>query len=94
VSFVGPNTPGNWVRTRNNKGTAKNTYKVAKQRAQAGRDANQGAVATADGATQMTDTTGLKTAVKLHGELGGGGLNAERMEVLMTGSCHGNFTTK
>jgi prepilin-type N-terminal cleavage/methylation domain-containing protein len=94
VSFVGPDTPGNWVRTQNNTGTRKQTRLVSKQRAQAGRDANQGAVATADGAAQMTDTTGLKAAVKLHGELGGGGINAERMEVLMTGSCHGNFTTK
>jgi len=94
VSFVGANTPGNWVRTRNNAGTATNKYPVAKQRAQAGLDRDQGQVATADGAAQMTDTGGLKTAVKLHGELGGGGLNNERMEVLMTGSCHGNFTTK
>ena len=87
-------TPGNWVRTQNNTGTRKQTRKVAKQRAQSGLDANQGQVATADGAAQMTDSGGLKTAVKLHGQLGGGGLNTERSEVLMTGSCHTNFSSK
>ena len=94
VSFVGATTPGNWVRTRNNKGTATNTYLVAKNRAMGGLDANQGQLATADGAAQMTDTGGLKAAVKLHGELGGGGINAERAEVLMTSGCHKSFSGK
>ena len=86
VSFVGPNTPGKWVRTQNNTGSRKQTYDISKNRAISGLDASQGQVATSDGAVVMTDDSGLKEAVKKHGEAAG--VNIQRAEVLMTSSCH------
>ena len=87
VSFVGPATPGKWVRTRNSSGTATSTFDVRKQRAFSGLDAGQGQVALSDGSVQMTDNSGLQSAVKLHAE-STGGVNSNLSEVLMTSHCH------
>ncbi len=87
VSFVGPSTSGNWVRTTNSSGTAKRTFSVNKQRAFSGLDAGQGQVAKSDGSVQMTDDSGLQSAVKEHAE-SKGGLNSGLSEVLMTSHCH------
>ena len=87
VSFVGPTTPGKWVRTRNGSGTNKSSFDVKKQRAFSGLDASQGQIALSDGSTQMTDNAGLAAAVKAHDEATGG-YNTGRSEVLMTSYCH------
>ena len=87
ISFVGPTTPGKWVRTRNGSGTNKKSFDVKKQRAFSGLDAGQGAVANSDGSVQMTDNSGLQAAVKAHAE-STGGYNIGRSEVLMTSHCH------
>ncbi len=90
VSFVGPETKGNWVRTQNGAGTRKATYLVSRNRAMQGLDAGQGQVAASDGSVKMTDNAGLKEAVKTHSEARGG-VNTNKSEVLMTSSCHKNF---
>lgn len=87
VSFVGPTTPGKWVRTRNSSGTNKKSFDVKKQRAFSGLDAGQGQVGKADGSAQMTDNAGLQAAVKEHSEAEGG-VNVGTSEVLMTSYCH------
>jgi prepilin-type N-terminal cleavage/methylation domain-containing protein len=87
ISFVGPTTPGKWVRTRNNSGTNKKSFDVKKQRAISGLDAGQGQVALSDGSVQMTDNLGLQRAVKAHAEPTGG-VNINLSEVLMTSHCH------
>ncbi len=87
ISFVGPTTPGKWVRTRNNSGTNKKSFDVKKQRAFSGLDAGQGQVALSDGSAEMTDNSGLQRAVKLHAE-STGGVNINLSEVLMTSHCH------
>jgi hypothetical protein len=87
ISFVGPTTPGKWVRTRNGSGTNKKSFDVKKQRAFSGLDAGQGQVALSDGSAEMTDNSGLQRAVKLHAE-STGGYNIGRSEVLMTSHCH------
>ncbi len=87
ISFVGPTTPGKWVRTRNNSGTNKKSFDVKKQRAFSGLDAGQGQVALSDGSAEMTDNSGLQRAVKLHAEPTGG-VNINLSEVLMTSHCH------
>jgi len=85
VSFVGPDTPGKWTRTRNTRG-AKNTYDIRKNRAISGLDAGQGQVSFSDGSVEMTDNAGLKAAVVKHSEAKG--VSTEKSEVLMTSSCH------
>ena len=87
ISFVGPTTPGKWVRTRNSSGTNRSTFDVKKQRALSGLDAGQGQVAKSDGSVQMTDNSGLQRAVKAHAE-SIGAVNSNRSEVLMTSHCH------
>jgi prepilin-type N-terminal cleavage/methylation domain-containing protein len=87
ISFVGPTTPGKWVRTRNGSGTNRKTFDVKKQRAISGLDAGQGQVALSDGSAEMTDNSGLQRAVKLHAE-STGGVNINLSEVLMTSHCH------
>ena len=87
ISFVGPTTPGKWVRTTNGNGTNKKAFNVKKQRAFFGLDAGQGQVAKTDGSVDMTDDSGLQTAVKEHAEATGG-VNSSRSEVLMTSYCH------
>ncbi len=89
VSFVGPETPGKWTRTHNNKGTNTSVFDIKKNRAFNGLDAGQGQVALSDGSVEMADTVGLKSAVKKHSEARG--VNTERAELLMTSGCHKNF---
>ena len=85
VSFVGPDTPGKWTRTRNT-GGAKNVYDIKRNRAISGLDAGQGQVSLSDGSVEMTDNSGLKSAVVKHTEAKG--VNTDISEVLMTSSCH------
>ena len=87
VSFVGPTTPGKWVRTTSSNGRNKKSFDVKKQRAISGLDAGQGQVALSDGSVNMTDNSGLQSAVKEHAEATGG-VNSNRSEVLMTSHCH------
>ena len=87
ISFVGPTTPGKWVRTTNGNGTNKKAFNIKKQRAFFGLDAGQGQVALSDGSAEMTDNSGLQRAVKLHAEPTGG-VNINLSEVLMTSHCH------
>ena len=85
VSFVGPDTPGKWTRTRNT-GGAKNVYDIKRNRAISGLEAGQGQVSLSDGSVEMTDNSGLKSAVVKHTEAKG--VNTDISEVLMTSSCH------
>jgi len=87
ISFVGPTTPGKWVRTTSSNGNNKKSFDVKKQRAFSGLDAGQGQVALSDGSAEMTDNSGLQRAVKLHAEPTGG-VNINLSEVLMTSHCH------
>jgi len=87
ISFVGPTTPGKWVRTTSSNGRNKKSFDVKKQRAFGGLDAGQGQVALADGSVEMTDNSGLQSAVKAHAEATGG-VNSNLSEVLMTSHCH------
>jgi hypothetical protein len=87
ISFVGPTTPGKWVRTTSSNGRNKKSFDVKKQRAFGGLDAGQGQVALADGSVEMTDNSGLQSAVKSHAEATGG-VNSNLSEVLMTSHCH------
>ena len=87
ISFVGPTTLGKWVRTTSSNGRNKKSFDVKKQRAFGGLDAGQGQVALADGSVEMTDNSGLQSAVKSHAEATGG-VNSNLSEVLMTSHCH------
>ena len=85
VSFVGPDTLGKWSRTHNTKGKT-TVLPIEKNRAISGLDAGQGQVSLSDGSVEMTDDTGLKSAVVKHTEAKG--VNTDISEVLMTSSCH------
>ena len=78
MSFVGPETKGNWVRTQNGAGTKKATYLVSRNRAMQGLDAGQGQDAASDGSVKMPDNAGLKEAVKSHSATRGGLNEAQR----------------